>query len=74
MSRALADIVRAYNNMDIENLEQRTEMPVSDGLLTKKNPSSNSSSGIDYTKPAVRVAKQMQIIRNHRDEIKNGSI
>ena len=30
------------------------------------------SEGLDLSNPAVRVAKQMQVIRKHRDEIKNG--
>ena len=28
---------------------------------------------MDVSNPLVRVGKQMQVIRRHRDEIKNGS-
>ena len=67
MSRALKDIVAAYNNMDIENLPtSRVETP-SNGLVSKRM----STTGIDYNSPAVRVGEQMRVIRKYRDEIKN---
>jgi hypothetical protein len=59
----------AYLNMDIENLPK--EQPQKDtGLLRRK--SMPSSEGMDYNNPAVRVAKQLEVIRNHRNEI-NGT-
>lgn len=59
----------AYLNMDIENLPK--EQPQKDtGLLRRKV--SPSSEGMDYNNPAVRVAKQLEVIRNHRNEI-NGT-
>ena len=71
MSRALTDIVRAYYNMDIENMPSDQPEKQTGGLLAK--PKSNKfDSGLDTSNPAVRVAKQMQVIRRHRDEIKNG--
>ena len=71
MSRALTDVVRAYYNMDIENMpNDKPEKPKS-GLLSKTSMG-KTDSGLDLSNPAVRVAKQMQIVRRHRDEIKNG--
>ena len=72
MSRALTDIVRAYFNMDIENMpSDKPDKPMG-GLLSKQSMNKSMNSGLDISNPAVRVAKQMQIIRKHRDEIKNG--
>jgi|DEB0MinimDraft_6_1074348.scaffolds.fasta_scaffold186376_2 hypothetical protein len=63
--------VAAYKNMDIENMPQDT--PVEDtGLLRRKSKSSNG--GLDYGNPAVRVAKQLEIIRKHRNEINGSSV
>jgi len=70
MSRALTDIVRAYKNMDIENLPSEVAEKPKGGLLAKSRDMSMSE-GLDYDNPAVRVGKQMQIIRRHRDEINN---
>jgi len=72
MSRAHTDIVRAYYNMDIENMPSDKPAKLTGGLLSKKTLSNNMSEGLDLSNPAVRVAKQMQVIRRHRDEIKNG--
>lgn len=72
MSRALTDIVTAYKNMDIENLgtvEPKTE---SKGLLTKTTMPKGKN--IDYSSPAVRVGKQMQIVRKFREQNKNDSV
>ena len=67
MSRALTSIVAAYKNMDIENMpSMSTEQKPSSGLLVKKD---KVTDGLDYSNPAVRVATQMRIIRNYRDEI-----
>jgi hypothetical protein len=71
MSRALTDVVRAYYNMDIENMPSDTPEKPKGGLLSKTSMA-KIDSGLDLSNPAVRVAKQMQIVRRHRDEIKNG--
>jgi hypothetical protein len=72
MSRAHTDIVRAYYNMDIENMPSDKPAKSTSGLLSKRTSSNSMSEGLDLSNPAVRVAKQMQVIRKHRDEIKNG--
>lgn len=72
MSRALSDIVRAYKNMDIENMEVAEPRAESKGLL--KKTASSSSKGLDYTNPAVRVGKQMQAVRKFREQIKNDNV
>jgi len=66
MSRQLNPAVLMYKNMDIENLPKPDNKP-SGGLLSK-TPSSMKS-GIDYKNPAVRIAKQLEVIRNRRKEI-----
>ena len=71
MSRALTDIVKAYYNMDIQNMPKDTPEKPKGGLLSKTSMG-KMDSGLDLSNPAVRVAKQMQIVRRHRDEIKNG--
>ena len=72
MSRALTDIVRAYYNMDIENMPSDKPEKPTGGLLSKTTAGNKMSEGLDLSNPAVRVAKQMQVIRKHRGEIKNG--
>ena len=72
MSRALTDIVKAYYNMDIENMPSDTPEKPTGGLLSKTTMNNKMKDGLDLSNPAVRVAKQMQVIRKHRDEIKNG--
>lgn len=72
MSRAHTDIVKAYYNMDIENMPSDKPAKSTSGLLSKRTSSNSMSEGLDLSNPAVRVAKQMQVIRKHRDEIKNG--
>jgi hypothetical protein len=72
MSRALTDIVKAYYNMDIENMPSDKPEKPTGGLLSKTTAGNKMSKGLDLSNPAVRVAKQMQVIRKHRDEIKNG--
>ena len=72
MSRAHTDIVRAYYNMDIENMPSDKPAKSTSGLLSKRTSSNSMSEGLDLSNPAVRVAKQMKVIRKHRDEIKNG--
>ena len=59
----------AYLNMDIENLPKE-KVTEDTGLLRRKID--KSSGGLDYKNPAVRVAKQLEVIRNYRNEI-NGT-
>ena len=71
MSRALTDVARAYYNMDIENIpSDKSEKPK--GGLLSKTTMNKMNNGLDLSNPLVRVGKQMQVIRNYRDEIKNG--
>ena len=71
MSRSLTDIVRAYYNMDLENMpSDKPEKPT--GGMMAKTKSNKLNSGLDLSNPAVRVAKQMKVIRDFREEIKNG--
>jgi hypothetical protein len=71
MSRSLTDIVRAYYNMDLENMPNDKPEKPTGGMMAK--PTSNKfNSGLDLSNPAVRVAKQMKVIRDFREEIKNG--
>jgi len=72
MSRALTDVVKAYYNMDIENIPSDTSEKPKGGLLSKTSTNNKMNDGLDFSNPAVRVAKQMQVIRKYRDEIKNG--
>lgn len=55
-----------YKNMDIENMEEETPVK-STGLLGRA--SKNNSTALDLNNPAVRVAKQLKVIRKHRNEI-----
>ena len=68
MSRQYNPAIDAYRNMDIENLPKDEPKEENSGLLTKRT---KTESKIDMNNPGVRVAKQMQILRKHRDEIKN---
>lgn len=74
MSRQYNPAVSAYKRMDLDSLpeEKITEGDTSKGLLSRANKSNKNNTGLDYSNPAVRVAKQMQVIRKYRDEI-NGS-
>jgi len=71
MSRQYNPAIDAYKNMDIENLPKDEPKVDTGGLLARKNM--NKSGGLDITNPAVRVAKSMQVLRKHRDDIKNGN-
>jgi len=62
--------VAAYLRMDIENMPEDKPEEKNTGLLRK--PSSAKSSSLDLNNPAVRVGKQMQVIRKYRNEI-NGT-
>ena len=68
MSNLYNTAAMAYKAMDIENLPEDKPMKETTGLLSRKT----ETSGIDYDNPAVRVAKQMQVIRNFRNEM-NGT-
>mgnify|MGYP003636097823 FL=1 len=73
MSRQYNAAREAYRRMDIEGfekLETIKEPEKTGGLLARSNNNmSKSSDSLDYTNPAVRVAKQMQVIRKYRGEI-----
>lgn len=66
MSRQYNPAVSAYNNMDIENMPKAKEKDTS-GLLTRQSNSMDMS--MDYSAPSIRVAKQFEVIRKHRNEI-----
>jgi len=75
MSRQYDAAVVAYNNMDLEGFSKlgtQKKPKKSGGLLSRTKMPSRDSAGLDYNNPAVRVAKQMQVIRKYRDEI-NGA-
>ena len=73
MSRQYNAAREAYNRMDIEGfekLEAIKEPEKTGGLLARSsNNMSKKSDGLDYNNPAVRVAKQMQVIRKDRGEV-----
>lgn len=66
MSRPANLAAAAYINMDIENMKEEPSVK-STGLLGRA--SKNTSTGLDLSNPAVRVAKQLKVIRKHRNEI-----
>tara|TARA_R100001369_G_scaffold32357_1_gene56961 strand:+ start:69 stop:284 length:216 start_codon:yes stop_codon:yes gene_type:complete len=66
MSRPGNPAAAVYINMDIENMKEETSAK-STGLLGRI--SKNTSTGLDVSNPAVRVAKQLKVIRKHRNEI-----
>tara|TARA_R110000744_G_scaffold221166_2_gene340128 strand:- start:819 stop:1034 length:216 start_codon:yes stop_codon:yes gene_type:complete len=66
MSRPANPAAAVYKNMDIENMKEETSAK-STGLLGRI--SKNTSTGLDVSNPAVRVAKQLKVIRKHRNEI-----
>jgi len=74
MSRQYNPAVAAYKRMDLNSLpeDNKQEQVSSKGLLARSSPSNKGTSDLDYSNPAVRVAKQMQVIRKYRDEI-NGT-
>jgi len=76
MSRQYNAAREAYRRMDIEGfekLETVREPEKIGGLLARSNNNmSKKSDGLDYNNPAVRVAKQMQVIRKYRGEL-NGN-
>jgi hypothetical protein len=74
MSRQYNPAVAAYKRMDLNSLPEDTmqEKDTSKGLLARSTKSNKDNTGLDYSNPVVRVAKQMQIIRKYREDI-NGS-
>ena len=56
---------------DFNKLEGSVPQEKSNGLLAR-SANSSKTSGVDYSNPAVRIAKQMQLIRKYRDDI-NGT-
>lgn len=76
MSRQYNPAVSAYNRMDIDSFNKldTIEEPKkkSGGLLSRSSMPNKDDKGLDYSNPAARVAKQMQVIRKYRDEI-NGN-
>ena len=73
MSRQYNAAREAYRRMDIEGfekLETIKEPEKTGGLLARSNNNmAKSSDSLDYNNPAVRVAKQMQVIRKYRGEV-----
>jgi len=61
----------AYLRMDIENMPKDMPEEKGTGLLRKR--SGANVSRLDLNNPLVRVAKQMQVIRKHRNEINGPS-
>jgi hypothetical protein len=75
MSRQYNPAESAYLRMDLgafNELDKVEEPDKSGGLLARSSMPKKEGSGLDYSNPAARVAKQMQIIRKYRDEI-NGT-
>jgi hypothetical protein len=74
MSRTYNPAISAYKRMSLEDfnkLEGSVPQEKSNGLLAR-SANYSKASGIDYSNPAVRIAKQMQVIRKYRDDI-NGT-
>ena len=73
MSRQYNPAISAYNRINLDDLAeleapQKTNQ-TGGGLLVRSSMGEQVASNIDYKNPAVRVAKQMQVIRNRRNEI-----
>jgi hypothetical protein len=73
MSRSYNPGIAMYKNMDIENMPKEQTQEKEGGLLTRKPSQMMMNKNMNYSNPAIRVAKQMEVIRRHRDEIKNGN-
>ena len=73
MSRQYNPAVAAYKRMNLDEFaalqKDKTEVKSDSGLLARTKNSNNDSSGIDYSNPVARVAKQMLVVRKYRDEI-----
>ncbi len=63
--------VTMYKNMDIENMPKDKEPSGEGGLLSRKSMNMMNKN-MNYSNPAIRVAKQMEVIRNFRNSMKNG--
>ena len=66
MSRQFNAASEAYKRMDIEgfeNLKTIKKPEKTGGLLTRSNTMSKETEGLEDNNPAVRLAKQMQVIR-----------
>lgn len=75
MSRQYNPAESAYLRMDLDGfneLDKVEEPDKSGGLLARSSMPKQEGNGLDYSNPAARVAKQMQVIRKYRDEI-NGT-
>ena len=71
MSRAYNPMISAYLNMDIENMP-KDKQPSSEGGLLSRKSMNMMNKNMNYSNPAIRVAKQMEVIRNFRNSMKNG--
>jgi hypothetical protein len=69
MSRAYNPMISAYLNMDIENMPSETQTPKDTGGMMVRKTMMKTDMGLDMTQPAVRMAKQMKVIRDARNEI-----
>lgn len=63
--------ITMYKNMDIENMPKEQQPPKDNGLVARK-PTTTMNKNMNYSNPAIRVAKQMEVIRNFRNNMKNG--
>ena len=59
-----------YLNMDIDNLEEKKEVPTSGLLAPRKQPMNKQSDAVNQ--PAYRVAQHMRVLRKQREMLKNG--
>jgi len=70
MSRPYNPAVAAYKRMDLDalaKLENNQPIEKGNGLLSRSTMN-KTKSGLDYSNPAVRIAKRMQAIRKYREE------
>ena len=76
MSRQFNSAAVAYSKMDLDGFSKLEDIKQPEktggGLLARTSKPMKAIDELDYSNPAVRVAKQMQVIRKYRDEI-NGS-
>jgi|TARA_B100000424_G_scaffold38934_1_gene26164 hypothetical protein len=71
MSRQFNPAAAAYLRMNLDDfnkLEVPEKPEKSGGLLVRSSMPEQASSQLDFKNPAVRVAKQMQVIRKYREE------
>lgn len=74
MSRPYNPAIAAYKRMNLDDFAklENVQPPEKSGGLLSRAKMSSESSGVDYSNPAARIAKQMQVIRKYRDDI-NGT-